>query len=235
MAGKPVGLFKEIPSRGTPRRRAAVPATPDNTVRFSGISTKYQQAVLDEIGRALRRHAEGGARRAAARSPAGTSRRLRRSRFHHQPNATGETRKVCAAGSRDASADDELFRASTPTSWRTAAGRRDPQFPRRQGPELRICAGPLTTQTARAFLPENKVITKYVDDLSGCAQAVADGQADVIMNPLPDLEIGGVDGYLSVPTMIVAGTPFWVAKEGIECPDDGDPRTEDRCFETDPP
>src|SRR5690606_2763042 len=50
-------------------------------------------------------------------------------------------------------------------------------------PELRICAGPLTTQTARAFLPRNEVITKYVDDLSGCAKAVADGKADIIMNP----------------------------------------------------
>ena len=35
--------------------------------------------------------------------------------------------------------------------------------------------------------------------------------------------------------MIVAGTPLWVALEGIECPSDGDPKTEDACFETDPP
>jgi hypothetical protein len=32
---------------------------------------------------------------------------------------------------------------------------------------------------------------------------------------------------------MVAGTPLWVAAEGIECPSDGDPKTEDECFETD--
>ena len=33
---------------------------------------------------------------------------------------------------------------------------------------------------------------------------------------------------------LVAGTPLWVATEGIKCPSDGNPKTEDECFETDP-
>ena len=31
--------------------------------------------------------------------------------------------------------------------------------------------------------------------------------------------------------LIIAGTPLWVALEGIDCPSDGDPKTEDECFE----
>ncbi len=32
-----------------------------------------------------------------------------------------------------------------------------------------------------------------------------------------------------------AGTPLWVATEGIDCPSDGDPKTEDECFEISAP
>jgi len=39
-----------------------------------------------------------------------------------------------------------------------------------------------------------------------------------------------VKGYKSIPTLIVTGTPLWVAKEGIVCPSDGDPKTEDKCL-----
>lgn len=102
-------------------------------------------------------------------------------------------------------------------------------------PEVTICAGPLTTQTARAFLPEHTVKTKYVNDLTACDKDIAKGKVDIIMNPLHDLNIAGLKGYKSVHTLIVAGTPLWVAKEGIVCEDDGNPRTEDHCKETDAP
>ena len=98
---------------------------------------------------------------------------------------------------------------------------------------LRICTGPLATQTARAFFPQHKVSTKYLNDLTGCAKDIEAGKADLIVNPLPSLEIGGVKGFKAVHTLIVAGTPLWVAMEGIDCPSDGNPRTEDQCFAVD--
>jgi hypothetical protein len=96
---------------------------------------------------------------------------------------------------------------------------------------MRICSGPLSTQTMRAFFPGNKVTTKYVQDITNCVKEVEAGRSDVIANPLPDLGIAGVSGYKAVHTLLVTGTPLWVAKEGIECPSDGDPKTEDKCFE----
>ena len=101
-------------------------------------------------------------------------------------------------------------------------------------PDVRICAGPLTTQTAQAFMPEHTVKTKYVNDLTACDTAVKDGKLDVIMNPLHDLSIGGIKGYKSVHTLIVAGTPLWVADEGVTCEDDGNPKTEVECSRDDP-
>ncbi len=100
-------------------------------------------------------------------------------------------------------------------------------------PDLKVCAGPLTTQTAKAFMPEHKVSTKYVNDLTACDKAVKQGKLDLIVNPLNDLSIGGIDGYVAVNTHIVAGTPLWVAAEGIVCDDDGNPKTEDACHSTD--
>ena len=51
---------------------------------------------------------------------------------------------------------------------------------------------------------------------------------------LHDLKIGGLEGYVAVPTWLVAGTPLWVALEGIQCPSDGNPRTEDECHTLSP-
>ena len=48
----------------------------------------------------------------------------------------------------------------------------------------------------------------------------------------PPEDVGGIEGYKSVHTLIVAGTPLWVAADDIQCPSDGDPRTEDECFRT---
>ena len=94
---------------------------------------------------------------------------------------------------------------------------------------IRICTGPLSTQTMRSFLPDHKVTTRYVGDIASCVKDIEAGQADVIANPLPDLAIAGVKGYKSIHTLIVTGTPLWVAREGIVCPSDGDPKTEDQC------
>ena len=102
-------------------------------------------------------------------------------------------------------------------------------------PEIRICAGPLTTQTAKAFMPKHTVKTKYVNDLTVCDKALKKGQVDVIINPIHDLSITGLEGYKAVPTMIVAGTPLWVAKEGIECTKPDKPRAEAECREIDRP
>ena len=53
-----------------------------------------------------------------------------------------------------------------------------------------------------------------------------------MISPLHDLKVADLDGYTPVPTLLIAGTPLWVAAEGIVCPSDGDPKTEDECFET---
>ena len=95
--------------------------------------------------------------------------------------------------------------------------------------DLRICTGPLATQTTKAFFPQHKVSTKYLNDLTGCDKDIQAGKADLIINPLPSLQIAGIKGYKSVHTLIVAGTPLWVAREDIECPSDGDPKTQDKC------
>ena len=101
-------------------------------------------------------------------------------------------------------------------------------------PDVRICAGPLATQTAQAYMPGHKVKTVYVNDLTGCDKAIRKGDLDVMFNPLHDLSVAGIEGYKSVHTLLVAGTPLWVALEGIACPSDGDPKTEDECQEIDP-
>lgn len=94
---------------------------------------------------------------------------------------------------------------------------------------LRICTGPLATQTARAFFPKHKVSTKYMNDLTGCVKDVEAGKFDLIFNPLSDLGIADIKGFKAVNTWIVAGTPLWVARDDIVCPSDGNPRTEDLC------
>ncbi len=83
--------------------------------------------------------------------------------------------------------------------------------------DVRICAGPLTTQTAKAFMPQHKVMTRYISDIAECDERVKQGKADVIMNPIPDLTMADIKGYESIPTLIVAGTPLWIAKEGVVC------------------
>jgi len=237
---QPEGLFAEIIERGTIRRLVqSVPESPANTsYYFSGIGEKYLRAVLDEIGR----HYGVTLQLEDVALPPGplpsTSMLLAgKVDFVDQLNATGGgtqglRRRISRRFTCTMSASGQYIHipAGSPL-----AGQIDDFNDLIARPEVRICAGPLTTQTARAYMPRHQVSTKYVNDLPGCVADIQGGKADVIMNPLPSLEIAGITGYTAVDTRIAAGTPLWVAAEGIVCGDDGNPRTEDPCTEVSPP
>ena len=237
---KPVGMFKDILDTGVIRQLTqGVPETPKNTSwYFSGISQKYQDAVIEEI----EKHYDVELTVETVVLPPGrlpaTSLLVdNKIDFISQLNATGGNtqgmrRRTSRRFSCTMSASSQFIHIPEKSELAEQIGSLDDLIAR---PELRICAGPLTTQTARAFMPKHTVKTKYINDLTGCDKAVKEGELDVIMNPLHDLSIGGITGYKSVHTLLAAGTPLWVAAEGIECPSDGNPRTEDECFATDPP
>jgi hypothetical protein len=235
----PVGLFKQILETGQLRRLIqAVPNTPaDTSYYFSGISDKYLRGVLDEIG------SHYGVDLQTIDVPAKPGRLASTSfliddevDFVSQLNATGgvtqdmrrriSRRFTCTmnASSQFIHLPESSELAAEINTWSDLVAR----------PDVRICAGPLSTQTVRAFLPKNKVSTIYIGDLAGCVRKIEAGKADIMINPLPDLSIAEIDGYKSVHTMIIAGTPLWVALEGVECPSDDNPKTMDACFETDP-
>lgn len=236
----PVGLFREILERGTIRRVVqAVPSNPQSTsYYFSGIADKYLQAVLDEIGN----HYGVKLKLEDVSLPPGplpsTSVVLSgKADFIDQLNATGGDtqgmrRRISRRFTCTMSASSQYIHIPVTAPLAGQINSLNDLIAR---PDVRICAGPLTTQTARAFMPKHQVSTKYVNDLSGCEADIRNGKADVIMNPLPSLQVAGMKGYKSVHTLIVAGTPLWVAKEGIVCQDDGNPRTEDPCSEVSPP
>jgi hypothetical protein len=237
---QPVGLFKDILERGTIRRVVqSVPSSPANTsYYFSGVSEKYLRAVLDEIGA----HYGVTLKLEDVALPPGplpsTSVVLSgKADFVDQLNATGGDtqgmrRRISRRFTCTMSASSQYIHIPVGSQL---AGQINTFNDLVARPEVRICAGPLTTQTARAYMPKHTVVTKYVNDISGCVADIQNGKADVILNPLPSLQIAAVNGYKSVHTLIVAGTPLWVAKEGIVCEDDGNPRTEDKCAEIDPP
>jgi hypothetical protein len=237
---EPVGLFKEILERGTIRRLTqSVPETPANTsYYFSSIGEKYLRAMLDEIGR----HYGVTLKVEDVALPPGplpsTSVLLSgRADFVDQLNATGGDtqdlrRRISRRFTCTMSASSQFIHIPETSPLVKEITSLNDLIAR---PEVRICAGPLTTQTAKAYMPKHQVSTKYMNDLTGCDSDIRNGKADVIMNPLPDLGIGGLKGYKAVHTLLVAGTPLWVAKEGIECADDGNPRTEDPCIELSPP
>jgi hypothetical protein len=94
----------------------------------------------------------------------------------------------------------------------------------RDHPEVRICTGNLSTQLTSAYFPEHDVFASRGEDIVECYQRIVDGEADVMMSSLPVLPTAaqlGVPGPASmapsVDTHIVAGTPYWVAMEGIKC------------------
>lgn len=236
---QPVGLLKEILDRGVIRQLVQdVPVNPGSTsYYFAGISDKYLAAVLEEMGS----HYGVKLRVENVALPPGTLPSTSalvdgRADFVGQLNATGgDTQGLRRRNSRrytctmSASSQYIHIPATAPlakeiNTFNDLIGR----------PQVRICAGPLTTQTARAYMPGHQVTTKYVNDISACVRDIEAGKADVIMNPLPSLQIADIPGYKSVHTLIAAGTPLWVAREDIVCPDDGDPKTEDRCYEINP-
>lgn len=237
---EPVGMFKDILETGVIRQLTqGVPETPQNTSwYFSGVSQKYQDAVLAEI----ENHYDVKLKVETVvlppgRLPATSVLTDGKVDFISQLNATGGNsqglrRRTSRRFSCTMTASAQFIHIPSDSKLAGEITSMDELVAR---PEIRICAGPLTTQTARAFMPKHTVKTKYINDLTGCDKDVQEGRLDVIMNPLHDLSIGGIEGYTAVPTMIVAGTPLWVAAEGVACPSDGDPKTEDECFETNRP
>lgn len=236
----PVGMFKDILETGVIRQVVqGVPTTPENTSwYFSGVSIKQQQAVLKKISEhyGVDLKLETVVLR-PGKLPATSLLVEGKVDFISQLNATGgntqgmrrrtSRRFSCtmSASSQYIHIPEKSALVKDITSLRELKKR----------PDLKICAGPLTTQTAKAFMPGHKVTTKYINDLTLCDKDIKKGKADIIMNPLNDLSIGGIDGYVSVPTYIAVGTPLWVADEGIECDkDDGNRKTEEKCRSTEP-
>jgi len=237
---EPVGMFKDILETGVIRQLTqGVPETPQNTSwYFSGVSRKYQDAVLEEIEKHYDVELEVETIvLAPGRLPATSILNDNKIDFISQLNATGGNsqglrRRISRRFSCTMSASSQFIHIPEDSELVDEIQSLDDLVAR---PDVKICAGPLTTQTARAFMPKHTVKTKYINDLTGCDKDVRSGKLDVIVNPLPDLSIGGIDGYKSVHTLIVAGTPLWVATEGIACPSDGNPKTEDECHEISPP
>ncbi len=237
---KPVGMFKDILETGVIRQLTqGVPENPQNTSwYFSSISQAYQTEVLKMIGEHYGVELEvENVVLPPGRLPATSLLVDNKIDFISQLNAVGgNTQELRRRKSRrfscTMSASSQFIHIPKKSELVDQIKSLNDLIAR---PAVKVCAGPLTTQTAQAFMPKHTVKTKYVNDLTACDKAVRDGKLDVIVNPLNDLAVAGIEGYHSVHTLLVAGTPLWVAAEGIVCPADDDPRTEDACFETDPP
>jgi hypothetical protein len=235
----PVGPFKDILDSGVIRQLVqGVPSTEANTAwYFSGVSQKYQDMIIQDISDhyGVELTVESVVL-PPGRLPATTLLVDGKVDFISQLNATGGTtqemrRRTSRLFSCTMSASSQFIHIPEDSKLVDEIKSLNDLIAR---PDVRVCAGPLTTQTAQAYMPEHTVKTKYINDLTACDEAVKQGKLDVIANPLHDLSIGGIKGYKAVPTLIVAGTPLWVALDGIECEDDGDPRTEDACHNVDP-
>jgi ABC-type amino acid transport substrate-binding protein len=237
---KPVGMFKDILETGVIRQLVqGVPETPENTSwYFSAVSQGYQDAVLKAIGDhyGVELKVENVVL-PPGRLPATSVLNTGKVDVISQLNALGGNtqgmrRRVSRRFSCTLTASSQFIHIPEKSELVGEINNLNDLIAR---PDVRVCAGPLTTQTAQAYMPKHTVKTKYINDLTACDKAVKKGDLDVIMNPLHDLGIGGIEGYKAVHTLIVAGTPLWVAKEGIRCDDDGNPRTEDLCRELDAP
>jgi hypothetical protein len=230
---EPVGMFKDILETGVIRTLVqGVPETPANTsYYFSGVSQGFQAAVIEEIEKhyGVKLRVENVVL-PPGRLPATSVLNSGAVDFISQLNATGGvTEGVRRRTSRRFSCTMTASTQFVHIPARSALARQINSFDDlAKRPEVRVCAGPLATQTFEAFLPGHKVTTKFVDDLGDCDAAIKKGEQDVIINPLHDLSIAGLKGYKSVHTLIVAGTPLWVATEGITCSDQG-------CTYDDPP
>ena len=237
---EPVGMFKDILETGVIRQLVqGVPESPENTSwYFSGISRKYQAAVIEEIEKhyGVELTVESVVV-APGRLPITSILNANKIDFVTQLNATGgNSQGLRRRNSRrftcTMTASSQFIHIPEKSELVEEIKNFNDLMAR---PDIKICAGPLTTQMARAYLPGHTVKTKFLNDLTACDKAVRKGDLDLIINPLHDLKVAGIEGYQSVHTLLVAGTPLWVAAEGIECPPDGDPKTEDECFETDAP
>jgi len=89
---------------------------------------------------------------------------------------------------------------------------------------IRICSGNLSTQLANQYFPDHSVDTKRVFDIQECYEDLRDGLADVVIFSLPILPTGAQVGVPTAPAMqpsvntnIVAGTPYWVQQDDVEC------------------
>jgi hypothetical protein len=237
---EPVGMFKDILDTATIRQMVqGVPDTPANTSwYFSGVGQKYQDAVIEEIGK----HYDVDLKVesvvvAPGRLPSTFLLVDNKIDFISQLNATGGVtqdmrRRLSRRFTCTMSASGQYIHIPKDSKLVDEIKSLNDLMAR---PEISICASPLTTQMAQTFMPEHTVKTKFLNDLPACDRDIKNGKLDVFINPLNDLSITGLDDYVAVPTPLVAGTPLWVALEGIECPSDGDPKTEDACFETSPP
>lgn len=235
---KPVGLWKEILERGTIRQvtQATTNSPNDTAYFFSSISDAYFDAMLAEINA----HYGKNLKVENVQLPPGPAPTTSlvvngKADIVSQLNATGgDTQGMRRRSSRrftcTISAISQYIHIPAESQLAKEINTVD-EFAKRR--DLRVCTGPLATQTVRAFFPQHKISTKYLNDLTGCDKDIQAGKADLIVNPLPSLAVGGLKGYKSVPTQIVAGTPLWVAREDIQCPSDGNDRTEDQCFATD--
>ena len=95
-------------------------------------------------------------------------------------------------------------------------------------PTAHICAGPLSNQLGKAYfdLPGQKSSTAYLNDMQICLTKLVRGEVDAMLSPFPDarffpekidsnddgeLDTSTAGRFRSIPTHIVAGTPFWAA------------------------
>jgi len=218
----PTGLLKKVIDSGEIRRLVQdVPNTKkDSSYFFSTLSERLFQAMLDEMGKQYDTTISYTNVAAAPGRLASTSYLLDdKVDIVSQLNATGgRTQNMRRRDSRRYTC---TLTASTqfihiPENSQLA-GEINSLNDLMNRTDVRICAGPLTTQTAKAFMPKHKITTRYLSDIDECHKRVEQGKADVIMNPIPNLTMADIEGYKSVHTLIVAGTPLWVAKEGVVC------------------
>ncbi|MEC9376323.1 MAG: hypothetical protein VYA80_08165 [Pseudomonadota bacterium] len=240
----PVGPFKDILETGIIRQLVqGVPDSPTNTTwYFSGVSQKYKDAIFTEISN----HYNVDIKIESVVVPPGDLPATyllvdNKIDFISQINALGGItqdlrRRISRRFSCTMNASGQFIHIPKESELVNKIKTFNDLIAR---PDVKICSGPLSTQMAEAFMPNHTVHTRFVDDLTSCDQNIAKGKYDVMMNPIHDLSITGIDGYISVSTPLVAGTPLWVALEGIECNSDGKWETEpenqnsdNACFET---
>jgi len=218
----PTGLLKKVLDSGQLRRLAQdVPNTPaDSSYYFSGVSDKNFEAMLEEMNNHYGVEISVITVKAQPGRLASTSSLLDDEvDIVSQLNATGgRTQNLRRRTSRRFTCTlNALSQFIHVPEDSQLAGEINSLNDLIDNTDARICAGPLTTQTIKAFLPDHKITTRYISDIAECDERIKAGKADVIVNPLPNLDMAGVPGYKSLPTLIVAGTPLWVAMEGVVC------------------